>query len=189
MKNNIDVMRQMSLYEEYINNLDKPLEIKIKYHSNDIPKITKIPKGDWIDLYAAENVFIERYNYKLISLGISVQLPKGYEAHILPRSSTFKTWGIIMTNNMGIIDESYCGEDDIWKFPALSLSNNRIDTEELYKLTGEDYRTDHVKHGSIIRKGDKICQFRIMTKQNVYITEVNYLSNPSRGGFGSTGKN
>ena len=180
--------RQLTIFEDYINNMNKPVEIKIKYHDKDIPKITKISKGDWIDLFSAENIFIERNTFKLISLGISVQLPKGYEAHVLPRSSTFKNWGIIMTNSMGIIDESYCGEDDIWKFPAYSLCNNRINTEELYKLTGEDYRLEPVKYGSIICKGDKICQFRIMPKQNIIITEVDHLTNPSRGGFGSTGK-
>lgn len=187
MRNN---NKQITMYEDFIvNNIMNPVEIKIKYHSNDIPKITKIDKGDWIDLYAAENVFIERYHTKLISLGISVQLPKGYEAHLLPRSSTFKTWGIIMSNNMGVIDESYCGEDDIWKFPALSLSSMRINHTKIYEITGEDYRLEPIKHGSLILKGDKICQFRIMRKQNVIITEVDHLNNPSRGGFGSTGKN
>ena len=96
-------------------------EIKIKYHVKDLEHIRKIDNGDWIDLRAAEDVTINLGEMKLISLGISMKLPKGYEAHVVPRSSTFKTWGIIETNSMGVIDESYCGDNDIWRFPAMCL--------------------------------------------------------------------
>jgi len=141
------------------------MKIKIKYHT-DIEKIEKIEKGDWIDLRAAEDVhLLEEGNYGVISLGISMELPKGYEAHIVPRSSTFKNWGIIQTNSMGVIDNSYSGDNDIWKFPF------------------------YATRGTSINKGDRICQFRIVKKQpTVEFEEVDTLGNDDRGGFGSTGK-
>ena len=142
------------------------LQTKIKYHNQKIDKIKKIEVGDWIDLRAAETVTIKKDNFKLISLGISMQLPKGYEAHVVPRSSTFKNFGIIQTNHMGIIDESYCGDDDIWFFPAYALRD------------------------TIINENDRICQFRIIKKMPIVdFKEVNKLNNGSRGGHGSTGKN
>ncbi len=141
------------------------LEIKIKYHDKDLGKIEKIPVGDWIDLHAAERVDMDVGDYKVISLGVSMKLPKGYEAHVLPRSSTFRRWGILMTNSMGIIDESYCGEHDVWGFPALAMKSTTI------------------------FKGDRICQFRIMKKMpEVKFVEVDYMDDEDRGGFGSTGK-
>lgn len=147
------------------------LEIKIKYLNDEVPRINKISKGDWIDLYAAEDIIIPKGESALINLGIAMQLPKGYEAHMLPRSSTFKNWGIIMTNSMGIIDESYCGNNDYWKFPAFCLKPN----------------TDYVKC-TYIHKGDKIAQFRIIEHMpNIKFTEVESLDNEDRGGFGSTG--
>ena len=140
--------------------------IKIKYHDSELEKIKSIDKGDWIDLRAAETIEIKKDESKLISLGISMQLPDGYEAHIVPRSSTFKNFGIIQTNHKGIIDQSYCGDNDIWKFSAYALRD------------------------SIIKKNDRICQFRIMEKQpKIEFIEVTSLSNKDRGGFGSTGKN
>ena len=141
------------------------LEIMIKYHDKDLGKIEKIPVGDWIDLRSAERVDMEKGDFHLISLGVSMKLPQGYEAHVLPRSSTFKKWGILMTNSMGIIDESYCGEDDVWKFPALAMRTTTI------------------------FKGDRICQFRIVKKmEELQFTEVDHLIDKNRGGFGSTGK-
>ena len=132
----------------------------------------KIAIGDWIDLRAAEDVFISPGEFKLISLGISMKLPEGYEAHIVPRSSTFKHWGIIQTNHMGIIDNSYSGTNDIWKFPAycLKATNGKLSTK--------------------IEKGDRICQFRIMKKQpEIEFDEVLFLDEVDRGGFGSSGVN
>jgi dUTP pyrophosphatase len=139
------------------------MEIKIKYHT-DIIKITQKENSDWVDLRAAENIQIASNSFALIPLGISMELPKGYEAHIVPRSSTFKNFGIIQTNHCGIIDESYNGDDDQWFFPAYSFT------------------------GSTIIKNDRICQFRIIKKQpklNFNVVEI--LGNKNRGGHGSTG--
>ena len=142
------------------------LEIKIKYHDKDLDKIEKIPVGDWIDLRSAERVDMWKDEFRIISLGVSMKLPEGYEAHVLPRSSTFKKWGILMTNSMGVIDESYCGENDIWGFPALAMRDTTI------------------------FKGDRICQFRIVKKMpEVKFTEVDQMTDPDRGGIGSTGVN
>lgn len=146
-------------------------EIKIKYHVKDLEHIKKIDNGDWIDLRAAEDVTINLGEMKLISLGISMKLPKGYEAHVVPRSSTFKTWGIIETNSMGVIDESYCGDNDIWRFPAMCLKP-----------------VDPGSYSSTIHKNDRICQFRIVKKQpELKFDIVEHLGNKDRGGFGSTG--
>lgn len=138
--------------------------IKIKYHTNISPiETTKI--GDWVDLRAAEDVEMKAGDFKLISLGVSMKLPAGYEAHIVPRSSTFKNWGIIQANHMGVIDNSYSGTNDIWKFPAIALRD------------------------TVIRKNERICQFRIMKKQeNLIFWDVEQLDNVDRGGFGSSGK-
>lgn len=142
------------------------MEIKIKYHDSEMEKIKKIACGDWIDLRAAETVEMKQGEYKLISLGVSMQLPRGYEAHVAPRSSTFKNFGIILANSVGIIDESYCGDNDIWRFLAIALRDTTI------------------------RKGDRICQFRIVEKMPaVEFVEVETLGNPDRGGIGSTGTN
>lgn len=141
------------------------LEIQIKYHDADLGRIEKIPVGDWIDLRSAERVDLYAGQYKKISLGVSMKLPEGYEAHVVPRSSTFEKWGILQVNAVGIIDESYCGNDDVWKFPALAMKNTTI------------------------FKGDRICQFRIMPKMpEVQFVEVERLKDKNRGGFGSTGK-
>ena len=139
------------------------LEIKIKYFT-DIEKVEQISVGDWIDLRAAEDVSMVVGDFKLIPLGIAMQLPEGYEAHVVPRSSTYKKWKIIQANHMGVIDESYCGDKDQWMFPAIALEN------------------------TIIHKGDRICQFRIMEHQpELHFVEVSKLGNEDRGGFGSTG--
>lgn len=140
--------------------------IKIKYFNPTITKIESIEQGDWIDLRAAEDVTLKAGESALIHLGVGMKLPAGYEAHVVPRSSTFKKWHIIQTNSMGVIDNSYCGELDEWKFPAYALA----DTE--------------------IHKDDRICQFRIVKKQpKVRFKEVDHLGGQSRGGFGSTGTN
>ena len=146
-------------------NCKKPQTIKIKYFDNEIDKIQKIEKGDWIDLRAAETVELKAGEFKLIKLGIGIKLPDGYEAHIVPRSSTFKNFGIIQTNHCGIIDNSYCGDNDQWLFPAYALRD------------------------TVIHKNDRICQFRIIEKQpELTFEEVEHLEDTDRGGFGSTGK-
>ena len=101
--------------------------IKIKYHSDEIEKLTYIDgKSDWIDLRAAEDVVMKAGEFRLISLGISMKLPDGYEAHVLPRSSTYKNWGILQANSQGVIDNSYSGTNDIWRFPALAMRDTAI---------------------------------------------------------------
>lgn len=142
-------------------------EIKIKYFSNEIDKLEFIEgdKSDWIDLRAAENVTLKAGEFKLIKLGVGMILPEGYEAHMLPRSSTYKNFGITMTNSMGIIDESFCGEKDEWRFPALAHRDTEI----------------HVN--------DRIAQFRIVKKMpKVVFEEVDHLNEVSRGGIGVTGR-
>jgi len=149
------------------------MQIKIKYHSN-IERIEKITKGDWIDLRAAEDVFIPVGEFKLISLGVSMKLPEGCEAIVAPRSSTFKRYGIIMTNSIGIIDNSYSGTNDVWQFPALCLKGNTM-------LNGQ--------HGTMIHKNDRICQFRLLRNQDsISFVEVEELDDQDRNGFGSTGR-
>ena len=123
-------------------------------------------KSDWIDLKAAQDYELKQFEHALINLGFALQLPDGYEAHIVPRSSTFKNFGILQTNSMGIIDNSYCGDEDYWKLPVIAMRD------------------------TVIKKGDRICQFRIMEKMsNIEVEIVKTLGNENRGGFGSTGKN
>ena len=136
--------------------------LKLKFH-NGVYSIEK--HGDWFDLRNVETIHMERGDFKYISLGISVQLPKGYEAIVAPRSSTFKRYGIIMTNSIGIIDETFYGDDDIWHFPAYCL-----------------WRETEIPEGS------RICQFRIIEHQpDIAFTISSELGNENRGGLGSTG--
>lgn len=153
--------------------------IKIKYHA-DIEKIKKIEVGDWIDLRAAEDVFIPVGEVRTISLGVSMKLPEGYEAHVLPRSSTFNKWGVILTNSQGVIDNSYSGTNDIWRFQAYCLEpKDEILTEDSILWC---------ERGTWIRKNDRICQFRIVKKQpEITFEEVDELDAVDRGGYGSTG--
>lgn len=138
--------------------------IKVKYFDKEIEKINKIAIGDWIDLRAAKTFELKQFDYQLIPLGIGMKLPKGYEANVVPRSSTFKNFGILQTNSFAVIDESYSGNDDQWFFPALAMRD------------------------TFIKKGDRICQFRINKKMDtVEIIEVDELDEVSRGGIGSTG--
>lgn len=140
--------------------------IKIKYLSKEIDKLDYIAgKSDWIDLRAAEEVELKEGEFKLIPLGIAMQLPKGYEALMAPRSSTLKNFGITQTNSIGVIDETYCGDNDQWYFPA------------------------EAKRDTVIHVGDRICQFRIIEHQpQLHFEEVTSLGNEDRGGFGTTGK-
>ena len=139
--------------------------IKIKYFDEELQKIEKIEEGDWIDLRAASDVFIKPFMFKLIPLGVAMQLPDGYEAHVVPRSSTFKNYGILQTNSIGIIDNSYCGDNDQWFMPVYG-------TRE-----------------SFVKKGERVCQFRVVKKQpDIVFEEVKQLTGKNRGGFGSTGK-
>ncbi len=140
------------------------MDIKVRYHA-DIHPLEKTEKGDWIDLRAAEDVELLAGESKCISLGVSMKLPEGYEALVIPRSSTFKHWGIIQTNHIGLIDNSYCGDDDIWMFPALATRD------------------------VLIEKNSRICQFRIQKKmEDTNLVTVDKLEDTNRGGFGSSGK-
>lgn len=140
------------------------LSVKIKYHG-DVKPIEKYDNGDWIDLRAAEDVNMWAGEFRLISLGVSMKLPEGYEAHIVPRSSTYRHWGIIQTNHMGVIDNSYSGNNDIWMFPALAIRDTTI------------------------YKNERICQFRIVKKQPDFdFVETDELDEEDRGGFGTSGK-
>lgn len=152
------------------------MEVKIKlFNEKCLP--TKAGGGDWYDLFASKDVFVPLNSKKatLIPLGVAMELPKGFEAHVVPRSSTFKTWGVIQTNHMGVIDERYCGDGDQWMMPVLCMIERDI--------------KDGVA-GVWIREGDKICQFRLMEHQPVFdFNIVDHLGNENRGGFGSTGRN
>ena len=137
--------------------------IKIKYHA-DIDHAKVIENGDWIDLRSAEDVTMVKGDYRRISLGVSMKLPEGYEAHIAPRSSTYEKYGVRMVGS-GVIDESYCGNDDIWHFAVVA---DRTTT---------------------IPKNEQICQFRIDKHQpKILFKEVDKLEDKNRGGFGSTGR-
>lgn len=141
------------------------LEIKVKYFT-DIEPIKFIEnKSDWYDLRCAEEIVLKAGEFKLIPLGVAIQLPKGYEAYVAPRSSTFKNYGILQTNSIGIIDETYCGDNDQWFMPALAMRD------------------------TVIHKNDRVCQFRIMEHQPPHTLKVvDHLGNDDRGGIGSTGK-
>lgn len=141
------------------------MEIKIKYFT-DIEPIDFVEgdKSDWVDLRAAEDVELKAGEFKLIPLGVGMILPEGYEAHIVPRSSTYKKFKVLQVNSEGVIDNSFSGNSDQWMFPALAMED------------------------AVIHKNDRICQFRIFEKMpRIRFTEVDRLNDTSRGGFGSTG--
>ena len=141
-------------------------EIKVKYFVDGIDELCYVAgKSDWIDLHLAEEVTLKAGEFRLLPLGVAIALPEGYEAHIVPRSSTFKNYGILQTNSIGVVDCSYCGDNDQWRMPV--------------------YATRDVT----IEKNARICQFRIMQNQPpLRFTRVERLDGPDRGGFGSTGK-
>lgn len=145
---------------------EKKVNIDIKYHSDEIERLRYIDeKSDWIDLRSAKKYELKAGDFALIDLGVSMRIPDGYEAHVAPRSSTFKTWGLIQTNSVGIIDNSYSGTNDIWMMPVYATRDTTIEIN------------------------DRVCQFRIMKKQPVItFNETDQLDDKHRGGFGSTGK-
>lgn len=139
-------------------------EILVKYHDDELVRLEKKAVGDWIDLRSAVDITLNAGEFKIIPLGVSMKLPEGYEAHIAPRSSTFKNWKIIQVNGVGVVDNSYSGENDIWGMPVVAMEDTTI------------------------HKNDRICQFRIIKRmEDVEIAEVSHLDGKDRGGFGSTG--
>ncbi|MGU8139099.1 dUTP diphosphatase [Clostridium perfringens] len=151
--------------------------IRIKYFDN-ATKLKKITKGNWIDVYANKDVFVKCGEKKMVPLGFALELPEGWEGHLAPRSSTFKTWGIIQTNSVGVVDDTYIGDNDQWHMPVYCLQGKDIKSEN-----GEEVK------GTWIRKGDKIGQFRIMeVMPEIEFEEVESFGNKDRGGFGTTGR-
>lgn len=143
------------------------MKIKIKYFTDLIDKLEYIGgnKSNWIDLRCAERTVLKKGEFKLIPLGIAMELPEGYEALVVPRSSTFKNFKLLLSNSVGVIDELYKGDNDQWHFPAYAMED------------------------TIIEVNDRICQFRIIEHQPRFrFEEVNHLGNENRGGLGSTGK-
>ena len=143
--------------------MSMPKTITVQYLDETIERLTVTEKGDWIDLRAAETVDLKQGEFKLIHLGVAMKLPDGYEAHIVPRSSTYKKWGILQANHMGVVDNSYSGPNDWWRMTALAMRDTHIE------------------------KGDRICQFRIMERQPPIVFEEGTMEGEDRGGFGSTG--
>lgn len=167
MNNGVEKSYSMAMSERYGKAIPDGLKIQIKYHNKELVKLRYIDgKSDWIDLRAAEQMFMKKGDFRLISLGVSVKLPEGYEMIIAPRSSTFKTFGILQANGIGVVDESYCGDNDVLRFPAYATCD------------------------TMIRVNDRICQFRIQKHQpRIFFEEVMHLGDTDRGGFGSTGRN
>ncbi len=139
--------------------------IKIMYHDPSMPKLEYVAdKSDWIDLRSVKRVELKKGDFALIDLGVSMRIPDGYEAHLAPRSSTFKKWGILQANSVGVIDQSYSSSEDVWMMPVFATRD------------------------TVIEEGDRICQFRIVKNQpRIELEEVGSLDGPVRGGFGSTG--
>lgn len=166
------------------------MKIRIKYFNN-AKRMQKIAKGNWIDVYANKDMFIPEGQRAMIPLGFALELPAGYEGHLAPRSSTFKTWGIIQTNSVGVVDDTYIGDNDQWYLPVYCLmakgyadkiEDTYHELDESAKVKGERVK------GTWIHKGDKVAQFRIMEVQpNFEFDEVESFGNADRGGFGSTG--
>ena len=146
------------------------MKLRVKY-LQDATRMNKITKGNWIDVYAYQDTFVPEGERAMINLGFALELPKGWEGHLAPRSSTFKTWGVIQTNSVGVVDDTYIGDNDIWHMPV-------------YCLQAKD------ENGTWIKKGDKIGQFRIMeVMPEIQFDEVESFGNCDRGGFGTTGTN
>lgn len=153
------------------------MEIRIKYFEG-ATKLQKIAKGNWIDVYASKDVFVPVNERAMIPLGFALELPSGWEGHLAPRSSTFKTWGVIQTNSVGVVDDTYIGDNDQWHMPVYCL-----------QAKAKEVIDGVAKEGSWIKKGDKIGQFRIMeVMPEIKFCEVESFGNDDRGGFGTTGQ-
>lgn len=166
------------------------MKIRIKYF-DDAKRMQKIAKGNWIDVYANKDMFIPEGQRAMIPLGFALELPVGYEGHLAPRSSTFKTWGIIQTNSVGVVDDTYIGDNDQWHLPVYCLVGKEYTDkveDNYYELNNVTEAKGEKVKGTWIHKGDKVAQFRIMEVQpNFEFDEVESFGNADRGGFGSTG--
>ena len=161
--------------------VDPMKDIPIRY-LDGAKELVINPKGNCIDVYAYEDMFIPYMSYAMINLGFAMQLPEGKIAKLYPRSSTFKTWGLIQTNHTGIIDESYCGNDDIWHMPVQCTMPKQV---EKVKINGHKVTVA----GTWVKKDDKIAQFEIVDAMEMpTFKKVEDLGNYNRGGFGSTGE-
>lgn len=158
------VMKSTLLNNRINHNMNTNPVIEVKYHNKDMTKLEINNIGNFVDMRAAETVELKAGDFKLIDLGVSIKLPDGYWGQVVPRSSLFKNHGVIQTNSFGVIDTSYCGEDDHWKLPVYATRDTTIEFDE------------------------RICQFRIVKDNDFTIEEVEYMKDASRGGFGSTGK-
>ena len=142
------------------------MKIRVKYHDEELPELKQTEVGDWIDLRSRLNIEAKAGEVYRIPLGVSMELPEGYEAIVAPRSSSFKNYGFIQTNSFGVIDESFKGDNDEWLLPVIFVVDGHI------------------------KKGDRICQFRVIPRmETVDFQTVSTLGNTDRGGLGSTGKN
>ena len=159
---------------------DEKMKMRIKYFDG-ATKMEKIVKGNWIDVYSNADIFVPVGERAMIPLGFALELPQGWEGHLAPRSSTFKSWGIIQTNHVGVVDDTYIGDNDQWHMPVYCLTANcKVNENEIPTVDG--------RQGVWIRKGDKIGQFRIMeVMPEIEFDEVESFGNADRGGFGTTG--
>lgn len=165
----------------WIKTTQKRLKIRIKYFEG-ATKLKKIKKGNWIDVYANKDVYIRVGENALVPLGFALELPQGWEGHLAPRGSTFKSWGIIQTNSVGIIDDSFIGDNDEWHMPVYCLQGRRTEN-------GEEVSDCTKTEGTWIRKGDKIGQFRVIeVMPQIEFKEIESFGNKDRGWYGSTGK-
>ena len=152
------------------------MKMKIKYFEG-ATKLQKISKGNWIDVYANKDMFVPLNERAMIPLGFALELPQGWEGHLAPRSSTFKTWGLIQTNSVGVVDDTYIGDNDQWHMPVFCLQGKGIEVFDGIE-----------RKGTWVKKGDKVGQFRIMeVMPEIEFEEVESFGNEDRGGFGSTG--
>lgn len=142
-----------------------PIQVKIKYHTDTLVRVSKLEQGDWIDLRAAANIEMEKGKQYLVPLGISMKIPYGFEAHVVPRSSSYKNYKVIQTNGIGILDNSYCGDGDQWFWPVIAMEN------------------------TFIVENDRVAQFKIVPRMPIVeFLEVAQMEDADRGGHGSTGK-
>ena len=163
------------------------MKLRVKY-LDGAKKMEKITKGNWIDVYAYEDTFVPVGQRKMINLGFALELPQGWEGHLAPRSSTFKTWGIIQTNSVGVVDDTYIGDNDIWHMPVYCLEAKDKREIGIREISNDNYEYN-IEEGTWIHKGDKIGQFRIMeVMPDIEFEEVESFGNADRGGFGTTGQ-